>query len=69
MPLNSFKFACKVLRGETGETLKVAYGCIGGLREEVEDAGDVESWSRSKKMQGALYCSAVRCVFFQGNWR
>ena len=43
MPLNSFKFACKVLRGETGETLKVAYGCIGGLREEVEDAGDVES--------------------------
>lgn len=47
-------------RGDRGDLR----GCIRGLRDEVEDAGDVESWSRKIIWQGALHGSArALCVF------
>ena len=64
---NAVQFACTVLRGETGGDLK---GCIRGLRDEVEDAGDVESWSR--KIYGKGHFTVLRwavCFFRKGNWR
>lgn len=53
-------------RGDRGDLR----GCIRGLRDEVEDAGDVESWSR--KIYGKGHFTVLRwavCFFRKGNWR